>query len=101
MKTDYELVIQYPTELMSEAQDEVYVSAVGADYRCGSGAGPLTGGRDLNFSFQTMQEAGQAVARLRQLGPMRYLWAVTRWQENEETGDIISRAVLAAGRGDQ
>lgn len=99
MKTEYELTIQYPMELMSDAQDEVFTDAVG--FAGDSGAGPLTGARDLHFGFTSMQEAGQAVARIRELGPMRYVWNITRWQENEETGTILNRAVLAMGRGDQ
>jgi hypothetical protein len=97
MRDDFELTVSYPPnegEWIDEALDDQIIDAVGQD-TCGSGAGPLTGTRDLHFSFENRLDAEHAVHRLKQiLSDADYKWAIVLW------GGDGSHRTLAMGQSE-
>ena len=79
MTDDYELTINYPpTEdgWIDPNLDDEIIEIVGRD-TVGSGAGPLTGGRDLHFSFSTRIEAETAQQALETSLGAAFKWDIT------------------------
>jgi hypothetical protein len=87
MSDDYELTVSYPPNQAGEwidgELDDQIIDAVGQD-TCGSGAGPMTGGRDMHFRFDSRLDAEHAVRRLTEIlgKDVEYRWHIMLWSED-------------------